>query len=93
VARYLLLYDVVEDYVERRVPFRPEHLRLVREAQQRGELWMAGALAEPVDGAVLAFTVEDRAIVERFAENDPYVQNGLVTRRRVRRWDVVVGGD
>jgi uncharacterized protein len=90
---WLLLYDVVDDYVERRAPFRQAHLELARRAHERGELAMAGALAEPPDGAVLVFTADDPAAVEAFARSDPYVKEGLVTSWRVRRWNVVVGGD
>lgn len=32
---YLLLNDYVENAVERRAPFREEHLRLAREASER----------------------------------------------------------
>jgi len=52
---------------------------------------MAGALSEPVDGAVLIFRADDAAVPTRFAERDPYVRNGLVTRWKVREWNVVVG--
>jgi uncharacterized protein YciI len=90
---YLLLYDVIEDYLERRAAFREAHLALAREAQARGELVMAGALHDPVDGAALVFKAESPAVAERFAEGDPYVRNGLVTAWRVRRWAVVIGGD
>ena len=89
---YLLLYDVVDDYVERRAPFREAHLNLAREAQERGELLLGGALAGPVDGAVLLFAGDSPAVAERFVERDPYVANGLVTNWRVREWTVVVGG-
>ena len=34
----LLLYDYVDDIVERRVPFREAHLALVREAHEQGVL-------------------------------------------------------
>ena len=61
--------------------------------RERGELVMAGALWEPVDGAALLFRGDDRSVAERFAAADPYVRNGLVTNWRVRRWDVVVGGE
>ena len=90
---YLLLYDVVADYLDRRDAFREAHLSLAREAQARGELVMAGALHDPVDGAALVFKGESPAIAERFAENDPYVRYGLVTAWRVRRWSVVIGGE
>jgi uncharacterized protein YciI len=90
---YLLLYDAVPDYLERRAPHRDAHLQKVREAHARGELLLAGALADPADGAVLVFRGEDATAAEQFAENDPYVLNGLITRWRVRPWTVVVGGD
>ena len=86
---YLLLYDVSDDYVERRAPLRPAHLALARDAHERGDLVLAGALAEPVDGAVFVFRSKEAA--EAFATNDPYVQNGLITNWRVRTWTTVVG--
>ena len=88
---YLLLYDVVDDYVERRAIFRSEHLGLAREAVERGELLLGGALANPADGAVLVFRGESPDAAKAFAEADPYVRNGLVTSWQVREWNVVVG--
>ncbi len=88
---YLLMYDVVEDYVARRAEFRSAHLALGQRAAERGELVLGGALADPVDGAVLLFSGDSPAVAERFAESDPYVLNGLVTRWRVRPWTTVVG--
>lgn len=88
---YLLFYDVVPDYVERRGQFRDAHLALARQAVLRGELVLGGALADPVDGAVLLFQGESVAVAEAFAAADPYVRAGLVTRWRVRPWLTVVG--
>jgi len=93
VGYFLLLYDVVDDYLERRAGFRDDHLALARAAHDRGELVLAGALADPSDGAVLVFRGEDSSVAERFAEADAYVKNGLVTRWRVRSWTVVIDGD
>jgi uncharacterized protein YciI len=86
----LLFYDYVEDILERRPPFRQEHLALAGEFRERGVLLMAGALVEPVDGAVLVFTTDDRPVVEDFVARDPYVREGLVTAWRIRPWNVVV---
>jgi uncharacterized protein YciI len=91
VMHYLLFYDVVPDYVERRAALRTEHLALARAACARGELVLAGALADPVDGAVLLFRGDSPAAAEAFAAADPYVRRGLVTRWRVRAWTTVVG--
>ncbi|MFP5319848.1 MAG: YciI-like protein [Acidimicrobiia bacterium] len=89
---WLLFYDYVDDMAERRAPFREAHLALAREARAAGALLAAGALVEPLDGAVLLFAGEDRAVAEEFAGSDPYVREGLVTRWQVRQWTVVVGG-
>jgi uncharacterized protein YciI len=90
---WLLMYDVVDDYLERRAPLRDEHLGLARAAYKRGELVLAGALANPSDGAVLVFRGPDATVAERFAAADPYVRDGVVTTWRVREWTVVVGGE
>lgn len=89
---YLLFYDYIGNAVERRAPFREAHLALARDAHARGELVLAGALAEPVDGAVLVFRASDPSVVEAFVSRDPYVANGVVTRWRIRPWTVVIGG-
>ena len=90
---YLLMYDVVDDYVERRTSFRAAHIAHAREAIARGELVLGGALANPADGAVLLFKGDSPKAAEAFAQVDPYVVNGLVTRWRVREWTTVVGRD
>jgi hypothetical protein len=38
---WLLVYDLVDDYLERREPLRPEHLALAQEAHQHGDLALA----------------------------------------------------
>lgn len=90
---YLLFYDAVEDYAVRRMPFRAAHLEHGRQALARGELVLGGALANPVDGAVLLFQGESPAVAEKFAKADPYVINGLVKNWRVREWTTVIGRD
>lgn len=93
MRHYLLFYEVVDDYVARRAAHRDAHLQLAWAASTRGELVLAGALANPVDGAVLLFQGSSPEVAERFAKADPYVLNGLVTRWRVREWTTVAGTD
>jgi hypothetical protein len=52
---YLLFYEVADDYVARRAPFRDQHLEKAWRASERGELILAGAFGNPADGAVLLF--------------------------------------
>lgn len=88
---YLLFYQVVDDYVTRRAPYRDEHLRLVKEAYEGGELIMAGALANPVDQAILIFHAPDKTPVEKFIRDDPYVRHELIKQWEIRQWTVVIG--
>ncbi len=90
---YALFYEVVDDFVARRAPFRREHLRLAAEARKRGEILLAGALAEPADRALIVFHAADKSLAEAFARQDPYVVNGLVKKWEVRPWNVVVGNE
>ncbi|MBN1223964.1 MAG: hypothetical protein JXB23_12015 [Candidatus Aminicenantes bacterium] len=87
----ILFYEVVDDYVNKRAAFRQEHLDFAREFEEKGQLILAGAFTNPVDGAALVFKSEDSRVAENFAQNDPYVKNGLITKWKVREWAVVIG--
>src|SRR6187402_3070573 len=91
-VHYMLLYDVVDDYVTRRTPLRAAHIGLARDAVERGDLVLGGAL-NPPDGVMLLFKGDSPAAAEAFAKADPYVLNGIVTGWRVREWTTVVGRD
>jgi uncharacterized protein YciI len=90
-VHYLLIYDLAPDYLERRAEFRNEHLRLAWEAQERGEIVLAGALDEPADRAMLLFRCDSPQVPQLFAAKDPYVTHGLVRAFHVRPWNTVVG--
>jgi uncharacterized protein YciI len=88
---HILFYDYVDDILDRRGPFREEHLGKAKESHARGELVYGGALADPVDQAVFVFKVDDPKKIEEFVDADPYVKNGLVKDWRIRPWNVVIG--
>jgi uncharacterized protein YciI len=89
---HLLFYSYVEDILEKRGPYREEHLAGARAMHERGALVMVGAYAEPTDGALFVFKTEDRAVIEAFVASDPYVKAGLVSEWKIRPWTVVLGG-
>ena len=91
MKHFLLFYTTAPDYLERRGQYRSDHLRHAWAFQERGELVLAGALADPADGAVLLFQGETPAAAEEFARSDPYVANGLVEKWKVREWTTVIG--
>ena len=87
---YILFYQTIDDYIEKRKPYRDAHLAYATKAHE-GNLVLAGALADPADSAVLIFKCEASSVVENFAKNDPYVKNGLIKEWKVRPWTVVIG--
>ena len=91
MAFFALQYELIDDFVARRAPYREQHLGLLRDLHSRGEVVLAGAFAESADRALLVFKSADRSVPESFARRDPYVVNGLVKRWEVRLWSVVVG--
>ncbi len=88
---FILIYDYVENILERRQPYRDAHLSLVQGYVDRGAVILGGAYANPADGAMIVLRVDDRAQVEEFVGKDPYVANELVTRWQIREWTVVAG--
>ncbi len=89
---YVLIYKTVEDYVEKRAPYRADHLGHAEAAHARGDLVMAGVLADPADTAIFVFKCESRGPAEDFARDDPYVRAGLIREWSVRPWIVAIGG-
>lgn len=88
---FLLFYDYVDDYLERRAAFRDRHLALAWQSHADGHLVLGGVLEDPLDSAVLLFDAPSRDVVEAFVAADPYVSNGLVRSWRIRPWRTVVG--
>ncbi len=91
MSYFALMYEVVDGFADKRMPFRVAHLAMINEAHGRGEVVMAGALGTPPDGALIVFKADSAGVVEKFAHADPYVTGGLVKRWRVVPWNVVVG--
>jgi hypothetical protein len=82
----ILVYEYVENVVERRAPHREAHLALARQWKDDGRMVMGGAIGDPPHGGVLVF----RSGAGAFAAEDPYVAAGIVTAWRVEPWNVVV---
>ena len=89
MKHFLLFYEVSSDYLERRPQFRSPQARMGgagagRDRRRRYACRSAGRRGADVPG---------RGPIGRraFAQADPYVANGLVTRWYVREWTTVVG--
>jgi uncharacterized protein YciI len=89
IPHHILFYDYVERMAERRTPYREAHLAKIREEREAGRVTMAGALGNPPHGAAIVFKGVEPEEIEAFADSDPYVTAGLVTSRRIERWNIV----
>ncbi|MGI8864536.1 MAG: YciI family protein [Solirubrobacteraceae bacterium] len=88
-VHHILFYDYVDDMLDRRYPYRQAHLERIGAEREAGRVVMAGALGDPPHGAAIVFRDASRDEIEAFARADPYVEAGLVTARRIERWNVV----
>jgi|TARA_B110000977_G_scaffold19720_2_gene23736 hypothetical protein len=87
----LLTLDYVEDILEKRDPYRADHIAGAKAAEAAGKVVLAGALQNPTDAGVFVFKDCDEAFVKNFVENDAYYKAGLVTGFSIRPWMIVVG--
>jgi uncharacterized protein len=86
-----LFYSYVPDILEKRDPYRAKHLEAANKMAEQSKLVMAGALTDPVDGAVFIFRNVNLGEIEAYVAADPYVQNNLVTKHEIRPYMVVAG--
>ena len=90
VLHQILFYDYVDDVLERRGPYRADHIELARRWKDEGRLISFGPLGTPPTGGMFVFLVDDPAVIEDYVAADPYVEAGIVTAHRVVPWTVVV---
>ena len=83
----ILHYEYVPDVVEKRAPYREAHLDLIGRWHGEDRVVMAGAVGDPPDGALIVFRSAEDA--ESFADQDPYVEAGLVVKWWLEPWTVV----
>lgn len=81
------------DIMERRGPYRADHIAQLKRLQQEGHLVLAGAFVGAPPGAVFIFQGETDEAAQQFAKSDPYVVAGLVSKWTVREWTTVVGAE
>lgn len=85
---YLLTYHYPDDWRERRMQYRDEHMALAREWVADERLRYAGVVGDPPTKAVVVFTVDSPEEVERFASADPYVREGIILDYTIEPWTV-----
>jgi hypothetical protein len=91
-TNYLLKYEYIPDVLEKRGPYREAHIGLAKKMIEENKCLSGGPTGEPnmevPTGALFVFT--DLESAKHYAENDPYVENGIVTNYSIQEWNVVV---
>lgn len=92
-TQYLLTYDYVADVLEKRGPYREEHLQLAKDLIAQGKCSAGGPISPLQEGATptgALFVFTDLEAAKSFVEKDPYVSGGIVTKHSIEAWTVAV---
>lgn len=88
---FVLEYHYVENMLEKRAPFRSSHLQYAQQSVDKKILLAGGALVPEVKRGILLLRADHEQAVRDFAQNDPYVKNGLITKFDISEWAVAIG--
>ena len=91
-TKFLLKYEYIPEVLEKRGPYREEHIALANQFIEEGSCLSGGPVGE-VDMQVpkgALFVFKDASSAQKYAEGDPYVANGIVTKYSIQEWNVVV---
>jgi len=87
-VKYVLYYQSAPDFLERAPAHFLAHQARWKTFQDDGTLLMIGPFANPQEGAMGIFTTREAA--ESFANEDPFVVNGVVAHYVVREWNEAI---
>ena len=87
MAHFLLEYRYVDQVA--RMAARDEHLAYMRRLNAAGSVLLAGPFTDDT-GAIVVYTVPDRAAAQDLVDGDPYTVAGATTGHTLREWQVVV---
>lgn len=74
-----------EDALEKRSPFRQEHLAGLGSQKEQGILITLGPTKDNTKVFGI-YEADDESIVCQLVESDPYWQNGIWTEYKVKEW-------
>jgi uncharacterized protein len=89
--KHVLFYESSSDVRAKAPQHFAAHRARWEEFRARGTLLMVGPFANPEEGAMAVFTTGEAA--QEFAEGDPFVLNGVVTKWHIRKWDEAIAND
>ena len=83
--KYVLFYEAASDVLATAPRHMEAHRARWQAFRSSGALLMLGPFSDPREGSMAVFTTLESA--REFAEGDPFVLNGVVTKWYVREWN------
>lgn len=88
---YVVQYEFVENVLEKRAPYRADHLALFRKQVESGNMIIGGAVDHPPTGSLTIFRNLTASEIEQIVQQDPYVINGVVKNYTIKPYIAVAG--
>lgn len=85
MAKYILWGRYCDNALEKRKPYRQDHLDGLAQQKDSGILVTLGPTADNTQVFGI-YDAENEASVRQLIENDPYWQNGIWTEYEVKAW-------
>lgn len=76
---------------EAQAAHRPAHRRFLAGLLEQGRLLVSGPFTDGSDQALLILRAESEEEVAQLLDEDPMRTGGVVTERRIHRWNPVLG--
>ena len=89
MTKYVMWGSYCEDVLEKRAPYRQEHLDGLAAQKESGVLITIG----PTKDLTKVFAIYDadsEDTVRQLVENDPYWKNGIWTEYEIREWSQAI---
>jgi hypothetical protein len=85
MPKYVLWGSYCENALEKRTPYRADHLAGLAKLKEQGILVTLGPTQDNAQVFGI-YEAENEETVRQFVENDPYWKNGIWTDYQVKAW-------
>ena len=89
--KHILTYETDKEYLKKRQPHRANHFEHIKKYNTKNQIILGGAIGEPVSGVLIIFDGMEQHVIEEFAQQDPYILNGVASNWKVEVWHEVLG--
>ena len=85
MTKYIMWGSYCDNALEKRTPYRPDHLDGLSKQKESGVLITLGPTKDNTKVFGI-YEAESEATVRKLIESDPYWQNGIWTEYEVKEW-------